>query len=362
MCSLLRTESEEVRFVGIWGMGGIGKTTLAKLVFKKFHNQFAISCFLENVREVSSERDGLLCLQRKLLSHLKINSLRIESLDQGRETIRNLLFNKKVLLVLDDLSSDTQLENLAGMQGWFGPGSRIIITTRDKHLLVSLGVCESYDVQILNSEESLQLFCQKAFRRGKPEEAFVELSKQVVQFAGGSPLALKVLGSFLCGRKAYIWEDAVKMLQQDLQNDIYKTLRISYDGLRDMEKAIFLDIACFFKGSPKDHATQILRNCGFNSVIGIDILIEKSLITCDWWHLGMHDLLQEMGRNIVLHESLNDASKRSRLWSLKDIDQVLRNKTVRILTNLYLIYNLIPLLLMCFSLSYFIRDLNPLRL
>lgn len=43
----------------------------------------------------------------------------------------------------------------------------------------------------------------------------------------------------------------------------------------------------------------------------------------------MHDLLQEMGRNIVLHESLNDAGKRSRLWSLKDIDQVLRNNKVR---------------------------------
>jgi len=53
-------------------MGGIGKTTLAKHVYKKIHNQFDVSCFLENVREVSSERDGLLCLQRKLLSHLKI--------------------------------------------------------------------------------------------------------------------------------------------------------------------------------------------------------------------------------------------------------------------------------------------------
>ncbi|XP_027350466.1 TMV resistance protein N-like [Abrus precatorius] len=323
--SLLRTGSEEVRFLGIWGMGGIGKTTLAKFVYKKIHKQFDISCFLDNVREVSSERDGLLCLQRKLLSHLKIRSMRIESLDQGKETIRNLLFNKKVLLVLDDLSSDIQLETLAGKQEWFGPGSRVIITTRDKHLLASLDVCENYDVQILNSEESLQLFCQKAFKGEKPEEAYVEWSKCVVQCAGGIPLALKVLGSFLCGRSASIWEDALKMLRQDLQNDVYKTLRISFDGLRDMEKAIFLDIACFFKGSTKDHVTQILKNCGLNPLIAIDVLIEKSLVTYDGWHLGMHDLLQEMGRNIVLQESPNDAGKRSRLWTLKDIDQVFRN-------------------------------------
>ncbi|RDX97204.1 TMV resistance protein N, partial [Mucuna pruriens] len=323
--SLLETESEEVRFVGIWGMGGIGKTTLAKYVYNKIHQQFNICCFLENVREVSSERDGLLCLQRKMLSHLKIRSMGIETLDQGKETIRNLLFNKKVFLVLDDLSSDIQVENLAGKQEWFGRGSRVIITTRDKHLLVSLGVCESYDVQILNSDESLQLLCQKAFRGEKPEEAYVELSKCVVQYAGGVPLALKVLGSFLCGRSASVWEDALKMLRQDLQNDIYKTLRISYDGLRDMEKTIFLDIACFFKGNTKDHVIQILKNCGLNPLIGIDVLIEKSLVTYDGWHLGMHDLLQEMGRNIVLQESPNDASKRSRLWSLQDIDQVFRN-------------------------------------
>jgi len=326
--SLLRTNSQEVRFMSIWGMGGIGKTTLARFVYNKIHDQYDISCFLENVREVSNERDGLLCLQRKLLSHLKIRSMRIESLDQGKETIRNLLFNKKVLLVLDDLSSDIQVENLAGKPEWFGQGSRVIITTRDKHLLKSLHVCENYDVQVLNSYESLQLFCQKAFRGEKPEEAYLELSRSVVQYAGGVPLALKVLGSFLCGRSASIWEDALKMLRKDAQNDICKTLRISYDGLRDNEKAIFLDIACFFKGNTKDDVTRILENCDFNPLIGIEVLIEKSLVTYDGLHLGMHDLLQEMGRNIVLQQSPNDASKRSRLWTLKDIDQVLRNNNV----------------------------------
>jgi hypothetical protein len=48
-------------------------------------------------------------------------------LDQGKETTQNLLFNKKVLLVLDDLSSDIQLENLAGKQEWFGLRRKVII-------------------------------------------------------------------------------------------------------------------------------------------------------------------------------------------------------------------------------------------
>ncbi|KAK2416805.1 TMV resistance protein N [Trifolium repens] len=79
-----------------------------------------------------SIRDGLLSLIRKSLCHLNICNMRVETLDQGKETTQNLLFNKKVLLVLDDLSSDIQLENLAGKQEWFGLRRKVMITTRDK--------------------------------------------------------------------------------------------------------------------------------------------------------------------------------------------------------------------------------------
>jgi hypothetical protein len=100
-------------------------------------------------------------------------------------------------------------KNLAGSDSWwpkfwyptreFSWKARMVWSkekgnnTRDKHLLVSLGVSESYVAHILNSEWSLQLVCQKAFRRGKPEEAYTKLSKRAIQCARGIPLALKVL-------------------------------------------------------------------------------------------------------------------------------------------------------------------------
>ncbi|CAI8597805.1 unnamed protein product [Vicia faba] len=325
--STLKIGSEDVRFIGIWGMGGIGKTTLTTALYKKIKSQFDVSCFIANVREVSGERnDGMLQLQNKILSHLNIKGMVIETLSQGKDSLRNLLSNKKVLIVLDDVSSKSQLENLAGSQEWFGRESRIIVTTRDKHLLISHAVLfEMYESKILNKSESLQLFCEKAFKKDKPEEDYLELSKSVVEYAGGLPLALEVLGSFLCGRRISDWEDALIKIKQVPHDDILNKLRISYDMLEDEHKTLFLDIACFFKGWYKHKVIQILENCGFHPTLGINVLIEKSLVTFDGRVIGMHDMLEEMGKTIVFLESSNDPGKRSRLWSLEDIDEVLRN-------------------------------------
>lgn len=251
MEKILRMElKNEIQLVGIWGMGGIGKTTLARVVFKKMKSEFDISCFLENVREISQDIDGVLSLQRKLLSSLNIKGLEIGNLDEGKNTIRNLLSNKKVLLVVDDVDDIRQLESLVD-RFWFGFGSRVIVTTRDKHVLTSHGIIEQsyYKIDVLNLDESLQLLSQKAFKRDQPHEQYLELSKVVVQYACGLPLALNLLGSFLCGRSESQWKEVVDMIQQVPPNEIVKkSLRISYNGLPHSYKTLFLDVACLKGG------------------------------------------------------------------------------------------------------------------
>ncbi|KAL1348106.1 TMV resistance protein N isoform X2 [Arachis hypogaea] len=328
MNSLLRPDVKDVRFIGIWGMGGIGKTTLAKVLYMKIRRKFEISCTLDNVREASGQRHGLLNLQRELLSKLKIMDTKIEDEYQGIDTIRNFLFNKKVLLILDDVSDMSQLENLAEKE-WFGPGSRVIVTTRDMQLLTSHGISEKYEIDFLNPEESLQLFSRKAFKRDEPPEHFLKLSKAVIKYAGGLPLTLKLLGSLLCERSVSQWKEVLEQIKEVPESDsLHRTLGISYDGLPRRYKGLFLDIACFFKGWTKDQVKQILNDCGRYPPIGIEILIEKSLVTYDSGVLGMHDSLQDMGRSIVFEESPEIAGKRSRLWSLDDIDHVLRKNKV----------------------------------
>ena len=114
------------------------------------------------------------------------------------------------------------------------------------------------------------------------------------------------------------------------KKEIFDILKISYDGLEEMEKKIFLDIVCFFRWWDKNEVIKILENCGFEARIGISVLIERSLLTMsDFGSLEMHDLLIKMGQDIIHIESGGEIGKQSRLWLLKDLLHVLANNMVR---------------------------------
>ncbi|KAH9725843.1 ADP-ribosyl cyclase/cyclic ADP-ribose hydrolase [Citrus sinensis] len=301
--------SADVRMIGICGVGG--------------------SSFLANVREKSEREGGVISFQRQLVSQLlKLTDNRIWNEDDGINILGSRLQHKNVLLVIDDVVDSKQLEYLAGKHGWYGSGSRIIITSRDEGLLKTNGVDEVYKPNGLNYNEALQLFNMKAFKNNQPLEEHVQLSERFVNYAGGIPLAIEVLGSFLNVRYVEQWRSTLERLQIDPPKKIMSILQISFDRLQDSEKKIFLDIACFFKGKNRDYVTKILEGCGFFPVIGIEVLIERSLLIVDDDNtLGMHDLLQELGQLIVTRQSPEEPGKRSRLWKEKEVRQVLIENT-----------------------------------
>uniref|UniRef100_A0A2N9GE65 ADP-ribosyl cyclase/cyclic ADP-ribose hydrolase n=1 Tax=Fagus sylvatica TaxID=28930 RepID=A0A2N9GE65_FAGSY len=167
----------------------------------------------------------------------------------------------------------------------------------------------------------------EAFKNEQPKEGYMQLSQDVVDYANGLPLALVLLGSFLVGRTMEVWQSALDSFKKIPKGDIYDILKVSYDGLEEMWKEIFLDIACFFRGETKDRVIEILENCGFDVRIGISVLMDKSLLSIENEKLWMHDLLQEMGREIVCRESHAEPGKRSRLWLEEDLFHVLTNDT-----------------------------------
>ncbi|XP_039170315.1 disease resistance protein RUN1-like [Eucalyptus grandis] len=317
-------DKSDVRSIGIWGMGGIGKTTIAQAVYDKIRGQFNDGCcFLANVREIS-KKHGMVYLQNQFLCDiLQQDNLRIRDDQRGANMIEERLKHKKILIILDDVDEKEQLEKLAGCLDWFGRESRIIITTRDEHLLFQYGVNSIYRVEGLSFDEALQLFCLKAFRSNHPPAEFNELVKQVIGYAGGLPLALDVLGSFLAHRSLKQWRSALARLKECPEGKIFDWLRLSYDGLRQKEKEIFLDIACYFKGKEKPYVTEVLDNCGLYADIGIEVLVNRALIHIVGNKLWMHDLLQEMAWEIVRRESPEEPGERSRVWLFEDVCHIL---------------------------------------
>ncbi|XP_021979192.1 disease resistance protein RPV1-like [Helianthus annuus] len=326
----------------IWGIGGGGKTTLARAVFDCVSIWFEAKCFVENVRE-GSEGSGLKELQKRVLQcGLNDKSIEVESVYNGKSWMKRMMGSRKVLLVLDDVDHIDQLEALAGEPTWFKPGSRIIITTRNKQVLKAHQVnfihqlYFIHDVNLLSHEEAICLFSRYAFGRDIPNQGYEELSRMVVRYANGLPLTIKVLGSHLCSRSEHEWVDAIKRLETIPLKETLDKLELSYIGLENDEKEIFLDIACILKYATKKKAIRILKSCGYHAEIGLSVLEQKSLITIskvDYYGedavemLFMHDHLEELGRNIVRRLHPHEPKRHSRLWVKKEIEDILVNES-----------------------------------
>ena len=241
----LSIKSNDVHMVGICGIGGIGKTTIAGSIYNQISWGFECSNFLD-VREVYKNK-GLLGLQNQLLNDTQEGAnQKISNIRRGAHVIKNSLSLQKALIVFYDVDYMGQLEFLVGNQTWYGKGSRIIITTRDKRCLTMLNVDYLYEVEELNSNEALELFSQYAFRSNLPKDDFENLSHQAVQYCEGLPLALRVLGSFLYGKTIREWESELHKLEKEPEVEIQNVLKISFDGLDLTQKTVLLDIACFF--------------------------------------------------------------------------------------------------------------------
>ncbi|XP_028785831.1 TMV resistance protein N [Neltuma alba] len=317
--SLLNVESNEgVQMVGICGTGGIGKSTIARAVCSSIVDSFEGFCFLADVRE-NSINHGLAYVQEMLLSELLEEDIKLRDVNKGIPTIKHRLHKKKVLLVLDDVDKPKQLQAIAGGLDWFGSGSRIIVTTRDQHLLVSHGVKRIYEVDCLNKEEGLELLKWHAFKQSSVDSSCMGVLNNVVLYAGGLPLALEVIGSNLFGRETNDWNSALESYRSIPIKEIQQILKVSYDALEEYEQEIFLDIACCFQGDSFEYVRSALYARGICPDYGVQVLIDKCLIKMNHGKVTMHDLIQAMGKEIVRQKSPYEPEKRTRLWFHKDI-------------------------------------------
>ncbi|MED6170778.1 hypothetical protein PIB30_034354 [Stylosanthes scabra] len=222
----LTSQDDGFRVLGIWGMGGIGKSTLATALYDRISYQFDASCFVENVTKLYKD-GGAMSIQKQILRQsLDEKNLDTYSPSEISGIIANRVHNIRVLIVLDNVDELKQLEELAINPKLLCEGSRIIITTRDKHILEAYGANEVHDVPLLSDEEAKELFSRKAFKRDCPRNNYEELIPEVLKYAQRHPLTIRVVGSFLCSRNATQWRDALDRLRNNLEDEITEVLQI----------------------------------------------------------------------------------------------------------------------------------------
>ncbi|KAH0854228.1 hypothetical protein HID58_090101 [Brassica napus] len=282
-------QSQKLYRLGIWGMPGIGKTTIAQAVFNQMSHDFEVVCFLHDFHVMFHEK-GLHILREE------------HSVEK--------LIGKTILVVLDDVRNPMEAESFLGGFDCFGVASLIIITSRDKQVL---NQCQ---------KEALQLFYGLAFPEEKPSDSkLVEASNKVVEYANGNPTALCLYGRELEGRtkEEEMEADFEKIKRQWPQREIIDMLKSSYDVLSDNERSIFLDVACFFNGEELDRIMQIFEGCGFFPHVGIERLVERSLLMISKNRkVEIHNLTRDVAREIVSEENYQ-ILRRRRLWDPSSI-------------------------------------------
>ncbi|KAL5575071.1 hypothetical protein UlMin_016770 [Ulmus minor] len=262
---LMQSDDEHnVDVIPICGIGGMGKTTLARMVFndERLKSHFDIKMWVHASKDFDVQQ-----LIKEIFDSAtgKVNeNLNFEML---HPKLRGILSAKKFLLILDDIWNEIphkwfELRDML-MEG--SKGSKIVVTTRSNRVaLLVRTVPATFNLTGLSEEDTLSLFLKWAFKEGKdkPHEKLVEIGRNIVKRCKGVPLAARTLGSLLHSKvDEQDWMDVrdseIWKLEQN-EDDILPVLRLSYNKLPSYLKQCFLYCSLFPKGY-KFHISYVIQ-------------------------------------------------------------------------------------------------------
>ncbi|XVF86596.1 hypothetical protein PTKIN_Ptkin18bG0055200 [Pterospermum kingtungense] len=221
--------------ISIVGMGGIGKTTLAQLVYN--HSEVE-SHFDKRIWICVSDTFDEITIAKEILEAFKVETLNLVGKDYILQQIHDHVSGKKILLVLDDVWTEdaTKWEQLRISLKYCSIGSRILITTRKKRVAIIMGTMTSnlFSLNTLSHEECWSLLNHRAFygRTKEESENLADISRKIVEKCQGLPLAAKILGGLLqFKRTREQWQSVLDSEIWDLEEaerDLFPPLFLSY--------------------------------------------------------------------------------------------------------------------------------------
>ncbi|XP_028092740.1 disease resistance protein At4g27190-like [Camellia sinensis] len=253
-------QDDRCDIVGVYGMGGIGKTTLVKEVSKRAKD---LNLFDQVLMAIVSQTPDLRKIQGQLADLLGLKFSEETEIGRAGRLYERLKKEKGVLIILDDIWSSINLAEVGIPRGKEHKGCKIILTTRQGHVCnTAMGDhMEKVPVRLLSTEESWDLFRKYVGGAVNNAPTLICVAMEVARECQGLPLALVTVAQALRDRNIEEWRAALQQLKKsksvsidDTEESVFSCLRLSYEYLRSDEMKLRFLLCCLF---PEDHNIQI---------------------------------------------------------------------------------------------------------
>ncbi|KAA3453079.1 putative disease resistance protein [Gossypium australe] len=308
-------KDENINMIGLWGMGGVGKTTLAREVGSQAQK---LNLFDKVVITTVSQKPNLESIQDQIAQYIGFDMKNKQGRRSEQELWLRLKNEPRILIILDDIWESINLKEKIGIPiGDDHKGCKVLLTTRRQQVCRAMDCQNVVQLGCLDDDEAWTLFEKKAGLDGFSDDSIKTPAKKIVKKCGGLPIAIVPLASALKGKTHHEWQAAWRRLKDRRLTEIedvneenaYVCLEASFDYLKNMEtRTCFLLCSLFpeddeiyvenlvgyawglelYKGmdSIKDVRSEVLAS--------IEILKNSSLLLdCGERHVKMHDVVRQ---------------------------------------------------------------------